>query len=177
MAVPCAKAASRVFDYPDQDYLARLTELERACRDFAPAAADSFSELRSRLSRLSANELRELYTRTFDLAPVCTPYLSVHLFGESSFKRAQLMTGLAEQYAAKGIVSNGELPDHLGIVLDALEQLEPPEQRDLLTYCLKAGLEKMHVELLRQENPFVLAIQALERLVATWTLNAEVTCD
>ncbi len=177
MAVPCAKAASHIFDYPDQDYLVRLTELERACRDFAPTAADSFGELRLRLSRLSLNELRELYTRTFDLSPACALYLSVHLFGEGSFKRAQLMTGLAEQYAAKGVPSNGELPDHLGVVLGALELLDPPEQRDLLTYCLKSGLEKMQVELLRQENPFVLAMQALEGLVDTWTLNAEVTCD
>lgn len=177
MLVPHARAASRIFAYPGQDYLAHLTELEQICRQFAPEAAESAGELLTRLSRLSLDELRELYTRTFDLAPACAPYLSVHVFGEASFKRAQLMTGLVELYAAKGIPSDGELPDHLGVVLGAIEKLDPPEQRDLLIHCLKVGLEKMQAELLRQDNPYVYAILALQQLVATWTLKAEVTRD
>lgn len=177
MAATHAKAASRIFNYPDVNYLSHLTDLEHNCRRFAPAAADRMSELQSRLAPLSAEELGELYTRTFDLAPACAPYLSVHLFGESSFKRARLMTGLAELYAAKAIASDGELPDHVGVLLGALERLDPLDQQELLTHCLKTGLEKMRAELARQDNPYALAILALEQLVAAWISNTEVTSD
>jgi hypothetical protein len=62
-------------------------------------------------------------------------------------------------------------------VLGAIEQLDRTDQRDLVDYCLRTGVDKMHKELLRQDNPFVLAMSALEGLVTAWMQDAEVTCD
>lgn len=177
MTASCAGLAARLFEYPTCQYLGHLAELEGACSAASLTAAEQLRLLSNEFAALTVDELRELYTRTFDLNPACAPYLSVHLFGENSFKRAQLMTGLAELYAAKGLHGQRELPDHLGVVLAALDHLDGPERIDLLKYCMRVSLEKMKAELTRQENPYALAIEALERLVVDWISMAEVPHD
>ena len=174
MELQILAAASRLFEYPGTDYLEVVRRLEAESESVSSAARQKFSLLSSDLEQLGLEEQRELYTRTFDLTPVCAPYLSVHLFGESSFQRAKLMTGLAELYASKGMTPKSELPDHIAVVLDALSSLEPEEQRDLLTLCLKPSLEKMREALERQNNVYASAIAALEGLTATSNVDLEV---
>ncbi|HMA91932.1 MAG TPA: molecular chaperone TorD family protein [Polyangiaceae bacterium] len=177
MQLPCAKSMARVFDYPGERYLSQLDALERECRRIAPLAAEQIVEMLAQLEGKSLPALRELYTRTFDLTPVCAPYLSVHLFGEGNYKRSTLMTGLAEQYEARGLHPPDELPDHLGIVLGAIDHLDEVVQRDLLVHCFRKGLERMLAELERQSNPYSRAVSALDRLVRIWISQLEVTRD
>jgi nitrate reductase delta subunit len=177
MRIVLAKAMSPLFEYPEPSYLSVLASLESESERLAPAAAESFHEFHSCLSTLTLEETRELYTKTFDLTPSCAPYLSVHLFGESSFKRARLMAGLAELYVSKGIETNHELPDHIGVVLRALEALDPTDQEEIVTHCLKACLEKMQIELQRQNNPYVYALAAVAKLSESWGKSPEVSHD
>lgn len=177
MQLPCAKSMAKIFDYPGERYLVNLDALERDCRNVSTAAAERITELLAQLGSKSVTELRELYTRTFDLAPICAPYLSVHLFGEGDYKRSTLMAGLAEQYKAKGLHCPEDLPDHLGIVLGAINHLNDDVQHDLLVHCFRKGLEKMLAELERQSNPYSLAVSALEELVTTWIAHLEVPRD
>src|SRR5512138_1986014 len=90
---------ARLFAYPSERLALDLAELERAMVP-CPTAGSELHRFVCHVRDLSLPDLCELYTRTFDLTPVCAPYLSVHLFGESSFKRAQLMTGLREAYVS-----------------------------------------------------------------------------
>lgn len=177
MQLRCAKSMAKLFDYPSEHYLANLDALERECRSVLPAAAEQITELLTQLGDKSLADLRELYTRTFDLAPICAPYLSVHLFGEGDYKRSTFMAGLAEEYRTQGLQSSEELPDHLGIVLGAINHLSEDTQRDLLVHCVRKGLEKMLAELERQANPYALAVSALDRLVTAWITDLEVARD
>jgi nitrate reductase delta subunit len=60
--------------------------------------------------------LEELYTSTFDMQPVCYPYVGYHLLGES-YKRGMFMAQLNEGYHERGFSSGTELPDHVAVVL------------------------------------------------------------
>ena len=93
--------------------------------------------------------------------PVCAPYLSVHLFGEESFKRAGLMGGLAGAYRAVGFDTGGELPDHLVLVLRFMPAMTAEEQDDLVQYVLKPGVDRMAGVFSRSGNPYRYLIQSL----------------
>lgn len=87
------------------------------------------------------------------------------------------MSGLAENYENRGLHYPEELPDHLGIILAAIDHLDEAVQGDLLIHCFRRGLEKMLLELEREANPYSLAVSALERLVAIWLSQLEVCGD
>ena len=76
----------------------------------------------------------ECYTGTFDLAPACTPYVSVHLFGEESFKRATLMAALNVRHAEAGLAGDAELPDHIAVLARFAAQAGEEERRELAEF-------------------------------------------
>lgn len=108
-----------------------------------PAAGEWLKRFLESIRDQPVERLEELYTRTFLVTPQCIPYLSVHLFGEESFKRAELMAGLLETYRRKGFETNSELPDHLALVLRFAPHFSLEEWRDLRRYCLNQPLAKM----------------------------------
>lgn len=109
----------------------------------ATEAAEALEAFERAVVRKSFDELEDLYTRTFDLTPVCAPFLSVHLFGQESFRRARLMTGLEETYRKAGFERGTELPDHLGVVLQAAEVFPDDEWRELVERVLARPLARM----------------------------------
>lgn len=141
--------------------------LRVAGHDDAAAAVERFLE---RAEDLGAERLREIHGRTFDLAPSCVPYLSVHLFGEGSFQRARLMAGLAEAQSRAGFDRGPELPDHLAVVLRFAPHMEPEEWRELVRFCLIPALPAMARGLEEGDNPYREVLKAAELLlVATPT--------
>ncbi|HLJ75287.1 MAG TPA: molecular chaperone TorD family protein [Thermoanaerobaculia bacterium] len=98
------------------------------------------------------------YTATFDLAPSCSPYLGIHLFGEENRDRARLMVGLKLAYKRLGIDSridsNGELPDHVAEVLAFAEVDEAEEREELRRFVLLPALTKMNAILAPTANPY-----------------------
>lgn len=107
----------------------------------------------------------ETYTRTFDLSPQCAPYLGVHLFGEQDARRNQLMIGLAEEYARCGYAPDGELPDHLAVVLQALERLPAEPRRELVDLCLAPAVTSMLKMLESTGNPYGHLVRAVSLLM------------
>ena len=151
-------------DYPDGRLRPRLDALSPLTRAHGPSAAavDGF------LAELAGYELAalsEIYTRTFDVAPICVPYLSIHLFGEESFRRASLMSGLSESLAEAGVALDGELPDHLAVVLRAAPALPDEVFEDLLEFVLRAGVHAMVAALSETPNPYRWLLQAVQAVV------------
>ncbi|MEK7703910.1 MAG: nitrate reductase molybdenum cofactor assembly chaperone [Myxococcota bacterium] len=155
----------QLLSYPRADYAARAD----AALAYAPATAAACREhlehFRAYVRATSAAELEETYARTFDLSPVCVPYLSVHVFGEESFKRAQLMTGLADAYTRASLPSIEELPDHLSVVLRRAGAFTPEEWQELVQYCLREPLGKMCAALTRAESPYAHVLGAVLALL------------
>ncbi len=174
----CSEAInlSGIFAYPEADYLSRLEALAKQLSLALPLVSEHLRRLTAALQPMQPEAIAELFSSTFDLAPACAPYLSVHLFGEGSYKRASLMTGLMEAYTKAGVSCHGELPDHLCVVLRALESLDTELQVDLLSFCIGPALTKMEAELGRQDNPYRHAILAVQAWLTQLQNRREVKC-
>jgi len=162
---PQAAALGRLLAFPrPAAFAADLTAAAARLDAAMPEAAAALAAFRAELAPLDDDAHQDLYSRTFDLAPRCVPYLSVHLFGAESFKRARLMTGLDDAYRRAGLDRGGELPDHLGVVLAFADAFGAEEWDELLRLCLARPLARMRADLAAAGNPYRHLLEAV-RLV------------
>ena len=97
---------------------------------------------------------RKLYTRTFDLSPVCALDIGYHLFGEN-YKRGVFLANLRETEAPFDLGQEHQLPDYLPVLLRLLTKLDDEELRGaLIVDCMIPALEKMLKTLSEGENPY-----------------------
>ncbi|HSQ19014.1 MAG TPA: nitrate reductase molybdenum cofactor assembly chaperone, partial [Blastocatellia bacterium] len=153
-----------LLDYPVADWQARCDE----CKELLTAESESFmsqfSLFASETERLSLSDLQELYTRTFDLSPVCALDIGYHLFGEN-YKRGVFLANLRKTEAPFDLGQEHQLPDYLPVLLRLLTKLDDEELRSaLIVDCMIPALEKMLKTLSEGENPYRHLIE-LVRLV------------
>ena len=141
MSVQALAALAPLFRYPDSEFRRKLEGAYRivpALEHFAGAVA-----------AVPLDELQALYSSTFDLAPLCSPYVGSHVFGDDAPERARLMVGLRSKGAG-----TTELPDHVAEVLAHAPKMDSEEWRDLHSLVVRPALRKMN-ELLRvTANPY-----------------------
>lgn len=145
MKVAALESIAPLFRYPDAEFPEHLEEALRLV-----PALDRFARATAALDRRA---LEAIYTSTFDLAPACSPYLGVHLFGDDSRPRARLMLGLQRGGAS------GELPDHIAEVLARASKFSTEEWVDLETLVIVPALMRMQL-LLGADNPYRFLIEA-----------------
>jgi len=139
---------------PGADFAAQTATLEASLPEAFEEARAALGRFRAAITPLGRDALEELHARTFDIMPMCVPYLSVHLFGEESFKRSELMLGLLDAYARSGWKLQGELPDHVGVVLQFAPQFPPEEWEELVEWCLTGPVGRMAGILEKKDNPY-----------------------
>jgi nitrate reductase delta subunit len=146
-----------LFRHPDGLFPLRLRDaMERPDPDLAAFAEEA--------RRCALAELQCMYTATFDLAPACSPYLGIHLFGDESRDRARLMVGLRMAYRREGSGDEAELPDHIAEVLRFATRFAADEWDELTRLVLVPALTKMD-ELLRDSvNPYRHVVAAALRV-------------
>lgn len=164
---PCTALAAlgSLLEYPGEDFQERYDAALRYAVELDLAAAVLLREFGDEMARVSVRRAQEMYSRSFDLAPVCVPYVSVHLFGAESFKRAELMTGLNAAYEQMGFDAGAELPDHVALLLRAAALFTTEEWEDLCFHVLQPALAKMHAALDSAESPWRLVIRAARQLI------------
>jgi nitrate reductase molybdenum cofactor assembly chaperone NarJ/NarW len=130
-----------------------------------PEAVRPLEIFSSGLEKLLLGQIQELYTITFDMQPVCYPYVGYQLFGES-YKRGAFMAHLNEAYHLSEYSAGQELPDHLSVILHFLgldtAKREDDFGRALLAEGLVPALGKMLQTFDQQsENPYFGLLSAL----------------
>lgn len=146
---PLLAAFADVLDYPR----APVADSVRACEALAaarsPEAASLLAGFRALAEGQPLGELQEAYTLAFDLdsmsdlEPTCYPYVGHHLFDENP-KRSAFLVGLNERYHAHGFTAEGELPDHLVVLLRFLAVCDDEAlAAELLHDAVVPGLERM----------------------------------
>lgn len=153
--------------YPAGD----ATSLARRChallrdRD-AAATLDGFTR---HAERAAPHELEELYAATFDLDPACAPYVGHHLCGDGP-QRGVFLSRLTEVYRKDGFAvaaPDGELPDHLTVVLGYLATVaEGADRQALLDDALVPALDRMLGALEEPGNAYRAVLSALRKEVA-----------
>ena len=101
-------------------------------------------------------KLQEEYVSTFDLFPLCPPYVSHHLYGES-YKKGEYMVRLREIYREYGfeVPDNlkNELPDHISVIMGFLGEIGKTARQEFLNLVLD-GLKKMAESVKNKDTPF-----------------------
>ena len=81
---------AKLFEYPGEDYHANAEECLTALRGEHSDAAASLEEFCDSIRSLNTDDLRELFTRTFDLNPMCTLEIGWQLYGED-YQRGEFL--------------------------------------------------------------------------------------
>ena len=157
-------AIAPLYTFPDEKYLQHVEESRGFICAANRHAARCLGEFADAIHKLDRWEREMAYTSTFDLAPSCSPYLGVQLFGDDSRDRARLMVGLRMTYKTPAGEFGSELPDHIGVVLSFAMQFDDDEWAELVGLVLAPALEKMDSLLAKTSNPFRHLVSATRHL-------------
>ena len=84
-----------LFNYPhDGDYHELLKFSIDGIGQDCPGAVEFLTELSDHIEGMSLEQIQELYTRTFDINPVCTLEIGWHIYGEDYALRHHWYQGL-----------------------------------------------------------------------------------
>lgn len=166
-----------LLEYPTTAALQKSGVYIQHLRETDPVAAECFEVFQRGTEERTLKQMEELFTRVFDMQPLCYPYVGYHLFGES-YKRGVFMAQLNEAYRLCDYPVEKELPDHISVILRYLALDSEKRTEDfgwsLLYEGLMPALEKMTVALKKHtENPYAELATALQR----WLVSAAKAAD
>ena len=169
---PRLAALAALLAYP-QEKPGSVLEATAVALEDDPGAGDAVEAFAARVSELPLPALQEEYTRSFDLAPLTIPYVTVHMYGEESYKRGRTMAWLKDQLQEAGIETSGELPDHLRLVLTYAAGLEADEREALLTFCVKRPARQMLEQLSKGQSAYAHLLAAISSVVGEPEIEEE----
>lgn len=154
-------ALADLLEYPGDDWVAKVELRRLSLKGQSPGISFAFAEFCRKTEGFTVAELQELYTRTFDLNPVCALEVGYHLFGEN-YKRGIFLANLRETETPFALGQERQLPDYLPVLLRLLGKLDDEELRGaLITECLLPAIDKMLVTFGQSENPYRELIQTV----------------
>ncbi len=142
-----------LFEYPGEEHSARARECADAMAAEHPEAARLLEEFCAAIQPLSTDDLRELFTRTFDLNPVCTLEIGWQLYGED-YQRGEFLVKMRQQLRARELPESAELPDHLTHALALMDVMEAEETSEFAGQILLPALDKMCQGWQKDHNAF-----------------------
>jgi len=164
-----------LLDYPTDALPSHALACRRSLAADWPDAAGELTPFVAWSLNEPLQALEERYTRTFDLSAVCAPYAGIHIFGEESFARGELMARLREAFTRYGFDAGPELPDHIAVLLRFAPKLDPGELEELIECCLAGVVGKMADRLDPLDNPYRAPVRALRRLIADETATGGIS--
>ncbi|GAB6084613.1 hypothetical protein JCM30471_35270 [Desulfuromonas carbonis] len=158
-------AFATLFSYPEGTVRETAAACTERLRGLDSAAAAPMARFAAYLREQTPARLEELFTATFDLQPLCHPYVGYLLCGESQ-QRTLFLIRLQQLFWEQGFAPGGELPDHLATLLRFVGTVADPECcRELIRDGLLPALEKL-TEGLEAEQPYAALIEALQSFLA-----------
>ena len=154
-----------LFEYPTASLPTDVMICRRKLARRWPEAADLLTPFLMWTLNEPTDVLEERYTRTFDISAVCAPYAGVHIFGEESFARGELMARLRDSFGQLGFEAGPELPDHIAVLLRFAGRLDDESFDELVEYCLTRFVSSMAKRFAPLENPYREPISALNLVV------------
>ncbi len=134
------KLLSVLLEYPSQELVTHIPELQEMVREHAEIRDDEREALQGFLLYLTSATLTELqadYVKTFDMVAEHSLHLTHHLFGDDK-NRGPALIDLGELYKDYGVeVVANELPDYLPLVLEFTAYLDDGEATVFLSDAKK----------------------------------------
>lgn len=160
------QAASLLLQYPDEAVLDRLPLLRAVAAEQPPAVRAGLEPLLERLEGAPAVAVQTDYVETFDLRRRCCLYLTYYAHGDTR-NRGMALLNFKSAYRRGGVVlDDGELPDHLAVVLEFAATVDRAEGRRLLLEN-RAGFELLRLALRDRRSPYVGVMDAISTTLPT----------
>ncbi|RBY75741.1 nitrate reductase molybdenum cofactor assembly chaperone [Geodermatophilus sp. TF02-6] len=154
------QAASLLLGYPDEELLGRLRLLRAAVASLSPALAGPLGRFLDHLETTPLCDLQADYVETFDLRRRCSLYLTYYAYGDTR-KRGMALLQFKHLYGRAGMqLVDGELPDHLAVVLEFTAVGDAARGERLLTEH-RAGVELIRLALEERGSPYARVLQAV----------------
>ncbi|MBB3082708.1 nitrate reductase molybdenum cofactor assembly chaperone [Geodermatophilus sabuli] len=154
------QVASLLLGYPDEELLTRLPLLRAVT---APLPAELAGPLGRFLDHLETTRLERLqtdYVETFDLQRRCSLYLTYYAYGDTR-RRGMALLQFTHLYGRAGLhLADGELPDHLAVVLE-FTALGDTARGERLLHEHRAGLELIRLALEERRSPWAAVLAAV----------------
>ncbi len=171
------EAFADILDYPQPSLAGKVQEgmalLARAGSLEAASLLDEFHHL---IEEIPFQRLEEIYSACFELSASSCPYVGYQLFGET-YKRSLFLLELKKRYLDLGFVpANGELPDHLAVLLRSLTvSRDAVFNEELIREGLLPGIGRI-LEGLKEEadksGPYACVLRALSLFFESFSVVA-----
>jgi nitrate reductase molybdenum cofactor assembly chaperone NarJ/NarW len=145
---------SAALDYPSEVTAVAVKQAIQLLGSEEPEAAQQLQNMQTVMQNTPLDSLQEIYTRTFDMAPLCVPYLTSYIYGPESFERGDCMAKLNAIFKTRGFDPGNELPDHVAVLMRFCAQLDDEEISDLVRYCMARPLKDMVQTLVDADSVF-----------------------
>jgi nitrate reductase molybdenum cofactor assembly chaperone NarJ/NarW len=154
------QSASLLLGYPDEELLERLDLLREASDRLPPAVREPLRRVAGHLAETPLGELQVDYVETFDTRRRCNLFLTYFAHGDTR-KRGMALLRFKQTYLSAGFeLNDGELPDHLCVVLEFAATGDQALGRDLILDH-RAGLELLRLSLRDMASPWAGLIDAV----------------
>lgn len=135
--------ASSLLIYPDENFMQKLSELEKSISGLAPHHRSPFDNFLVAIKEMTLDEIQRHYVEIFDMRRRCSLFLTSWTHGDTR-NRGMALIYFKEKYKdANIVISDEELPDHLAVVLEFAALVDPVEGSLLL------GEHRAPIELIR----------------------------
>lgn len=154
------QTASLLLGYPDEELRGRRPLLRRAAGALPASAGTPLNGFLDHLDVTPQPELAADYVATFDHRKRCCLYLTYYAYGDTR-KRGMALLRFKRAYEAAGLVlDDGELPDHLAVVLEFAATGDLAAGRRLLLEH-RAGVELLRLALTESGSPWTAVLEAI----------------
>jgi len=158
------QSASLLMSYPDDALLGQLDMIRTASQRLPVSVGDSIRAFVVHLETTPLNQLQVEYVETFDTRRRCNLFLTYFAHGDTR-KRGMALLRFKQTYLRSGFVldadgENGELPDHLCVVLEYAATIDQRLGRGLMLDH-RAGLELLRLSLRDSGSPWAGVIDAV----------------
>jgi nitrate reductase delta subunit len=165
--------------YPDAAFRAAVPELQQALRDEAALPTARLEELCALLERLQRDDpftVESEFVDLFDRGRGTALHLFEHVHGDSR-ERGPALVDLQQTYEKAGLLlADGELPDHLAVVLEFTSTQPPKEARAFLSEIAHI-VRAIFSALLRRQSAYASVLAAVLELAGERAERVEIPAE
>ena len=154
------QSASLLLGYPDEELLARVGLMRDAATRLPAAVSDPLTAFLAHLEAIPLPELAADFVSTFDHQRRCCLYLTYFEHGDTRNRGVALLRFKTAYRESGMLLSDDELPDHLGVLLEFGATADIAVARELLL-AHRAGLELLRLALEDAHSPWALVLKAV----------------
>ena len=165
--------------YPDAAFRAAVPELQQALPDEAALPSARLEELCALLERLQRDDpftVESEFVDLFDRGRGTALHLFEHVHGDSR-ERGPALVDLQQTYEKAGLLlADGELPDHLAVVLEFTSTQPPREARAFLSEIAHI-VRAIFSALLRRQSAYASVLAAVLELAGERAERVEIPAE